>query len=104
MFSFLECVEIGMHMLIPLDLIGLLLGAGVQLLLCKKAKKKATKWLWIGICVLGAAISDIAVMCITGFDRLVPMFSYWFFLLMLFGALVCMLACGSLRRNKGEQK
>lgn len=49
MFAILECLEIGMHMLIPFDLIGLLLGVGIQFLLCKKAKKTGMRWLLVGI-------------------------------------------------------
>ena len=99
MFAIVECFEIGMHMLIPLDLVGLLLGAGIQWLLCKKAKKAVTRWLLVGISVVGVLVSDIATAYITGYDRLVPMFVYWFFLLMLIGALACMLVFWRIRKK-----
>lgn len=99
MFAIRECFEIGMHMLIPLDLVGLLLGAGIQWLLCKQAKKTVTRWLWIGISAVGVLVSDIATAYITGYDRLVPLFVYWFFLLMLIGALACMLVFWRIRKK-----
>lgn len=99
MFAILDCFEIGMHMLIPLDLIGLLFGAGIQFLLCKKAKKTVTRWLFVGISVIGCIAGDIATACITGYDRLVPMFVYWFFLLMLIGALACILVFWIIHRK-----
>jgi|GEM_PF-1650535 len=91
MVAIIECFEIGMHMLIPLDLIGLLLGAGVQLLLCFKAKKTVTRGIFVSILVVGLVASEIATACMTGYDRFVPMFAYWFFFMLLVGALVCML-------------
>ena len=99
MFSIIECFEIGIYMLIPLDLIGLLLGAGIQWLLCKKAKKTVTRWLLVSISAVGVVVNDIASVCITGYERLVPMFVYWFFLLMLISALICMLVFWIIHRK-----
>lgn len=99
MFSIIECFEIGIYMLIPLDLIGLLLGVGIQWLLCKKAKKTVTRWLLVSISAVGVVVNDIASVCITGYDRLAPLFVYWFFLLMLVGALVCMLVLRLIKKE-----
>ena len=99
MFSIIECFEIGIYMLIPLDLIGLLLGVGIQWLLCKKAKKTVTRWLLVSISAVGVVVNDIASVCITGYDRLASLFVYWFFLLMLVGALVCMLVLRLIKKE-----
>lgn len=99
MFSIIECFEIGIYMLIPLDLIGLLLGVGIQWLLCKKAKKTVTRWLLVSISAVGVVVNDIASVCITGYDRLAPLFVYWFFLLILVGALVCMLVLRLIKKE-----
>ena len=98
-FTIIECFEIGMHMLIPLDIVGLLLGAGFQLLLCFKAKKAVVRWILVGMSAVGCIACDIATACITGYERLVPMFVCWFFLLMLVGALVCMLVLRLIKKE-----
>lgn len=97
--AIIQCFEIGMHMLIPLDIIGFVLGAGIQFLICKKAKHTFSRWIFSIVNLVGMLISDIAAQIVTGYDLLVPLFTYWLFFMLLVGALVCMLVL-RLRKNK----
>lgn len=90
-FAIIQCFEIGMHMLIPLDIIGLLIGAGIQFLLCKKAKNAFSRYIFTIVDLAGMLISDIAAQIVTGYDLLIPLFTYWLFFMLLVGALVCVL-------------
>ena len=88
--TFIECIEIGVYLLIPLDIIGLLRGAGMQLWAGKKAKSRIGRWLLVILSALGLLGCEIVAQMMTGYDRLVPMILYWCILMVLVGALVCM--------------
>lgn len=88
--AIVQCFEIGMHMLIPFDIIGLGLGAGIQFLICRKAKHKFSRWLFVVTNLIGMLVSDIAAQCITGWDLLVPLFIYWLFFMTFLGSCGCM--------------
>lgn len=90
--AFVQCLETGIHMLILLDLVGLALGAGVQFLICRKVKSGVYRWLFILFDLLAMLVCDVFAQCITGWNLLVPLFAYWFFLMLLLGAVLCILA------------
>ena len=91
-------IEIGMHML-PVFWITLLIGGGIQFVLHKKAKSRAGRWWFIVVSLIGMLICEAMCQIITGWDLLLPLFLYWFFLTLFLGALMCMLVL-RLHKNK----
>ncbi|MBQ9133568.1 MAG: hypothetical protein IJX64_03445 [Clostridia bacterium] len=98
--AILQCFEVGMHMLIPLDVIGLAIGVGIQFLLHKKVKSRAGQWWFAAVNLIGMLVCDIAAQIITGWDLLIPLFLYWLFFTFFLGACICMLVCSVLHKEK----
>lgn len=71
----------------------LLLGVGIELLLCWRCRQRSMRWLLIVIGFVGLTGSELACQIITGWDRLVWLLLYFYCLTLLVGAGMGMLFC-----------
>ena len=62
------------------------LGVLIQWLLLKKAKRLWVRCSFAALLLIGLVAGEIGVQMITGFERLAPVFLYWFCLALLLGA------------------
>ena len=78
----------------------LLLGAGTQLLILKKAKKKAIRWAFMVILAVLLVAAECACQIIIGWDLMLYLILYGAVLLMFVGAGLCAIVAMLLGRRK----
>lgn len=81
----------------------LLLGVGIQLLILKKAKKKASRWAFMVILSVLLVAAECACQIIIGWDLMLYLILYGAVLLMLVGAGICTLIFVMAGRKKGNE-
>ena len=77
-------------------------GAVLQLMLLKRCRKSALKWLLAGICGTGILISECAWHTITGWDRLAVDIIYGLLVCSLLGAVITAVICQVQRWGKTD--
>lgn len=66
--------------------LSLLAGAGIQLILFRKARRRRSRWWFLALLVVGLVACEVGCQLIQGWDLLVPLFLYCFFFTLLLGA------------------
>ena len=75
-------------------------GGLVQYACFKRVRRNITRWGFAAFLVAGLWISEIGYQICTGWDRLLPVLTYWWCLTLLLGAAVCLLICRLAARRR----